>query len=63
MNSPLCGAKSWQLRRSIRELCQQQGVELVEGHAMPEHVHLCLSMPPKFSVANTVNWLRVSKRA
>ena len=38
--------------RIIRELCNQQGVELVEGHAMPDHVHLCLSIPPKFSVAN-----------
>jgi putative transposase len=51
-----------QLRRSIgriiRELCQQQGVELAEGHAMPDYVHLCLSSPPKFSVANTVGWLK-----
>ena len=51
-----------QLRRSIgriiRELCQQQGVELVEGHAMPDHGHLCLSSPPKYSVANTGGWLK-----
>jgi putative transposase len=51
-----------QLRRSIgrilRELCQQQGIELVEGHAMPEQVHLCLSIPPKYSVANTVGFLK-----
>lgn len=44
--------------RIIRELCQQQEVELVEGHAMPDHVHLCLSIPPKYSVANTVGWLK-----
>ena len=30
----------------LRELCQQKGVELVEGHARPDHVHLCLSIPP-----------------
>ena len=51
-----------QLRRSIgrilRELCRQQGVELVEGHTMPDHVHLCLSIPPKYSVAHTVGWLK-----
>ena len=51
-----------QLRRSIgriiRERCQHQGVELVEGHAMPDHVHLCLSMPPKYRVANTVGMLK-----
>ena len=50
------------LRRNIgkllRELCQQHDVELVEGHAMPDHVHLCLSIPPKFSVANTVGFLK-----
>ena len=50
------------LRRDIgsilRELCQQFGVELVEGHAMPDHVHLCLSIPPKYSVAYTVGRLK-----
>jgi putative transposase len=44
--------------RIIRELCNQQGVELVYGHAMPDHVHLCLSIPPKFSVANTVGFIK-----
>jgi putative transposase len=50
------------LRREIgkilRELCQQQGVKNVGGHAMPDHIHLCLSIPPKFSVANTVGFLK-----
>ena len=50
------------LRRQIggilRELCQQHGVEIVEGHAMPDHIHLRLSIPPKFSVANTVGFLK-----
>ena len=51
-----------QLRKEIggvlRELCRQEGVELVEGHAMPDHVHLCLSIPPKYSVAHTVGFLK-----
>lgn len=42
----------------LRELCKQAGVELVEGHAMSDHVHLCLSIPPKYSVANTVGFLK-----
>ena len=50
------------LRRNIggllRELCRQHGVELVEGHAMADHIHLCLSIPPKYSVANTVGFLK-----
>lgn len=44
--------------RILRELCDQQGVGLVEGHAMADHVHLCLSVPPKFSVAHTVGFLK-----
>jgi putative transposase len=51
-----------QLRKGVgeilRELCRQHGVELAEGHAMGDHVHLCLSIPPKFSVANTVGFLK-----
>ena len=50
------------LRRNIggvmRDLCRQHGVELVEGHAMADHIHLCLSIPPKYSVANTVGFLK-----
>jgi putative transposase len=44
--------------RILRELCAQHGVELVEGHASADHVHMCLSIPPKFSVANTVGFLK-----
>ena len=50
------------LRRQIgpilRDLCRQRGVELVEGHAMPDHIHLCLSIPPKYSVAYTIGFLK-----
>ena len=51
-----------QLRKRVgpilRELCEQRGVELIEGHTMPDHVHMCLSIPPKFSVAHTVGFLK-----
>jgi putative transposase len=51
-----------QLRKGIgeilRSLCRQHGVELVEGHALADHVHMCLAIPPKFSVANTVGFLK-----
>ena len=42
----------------MRELCRQQGVELVEGHAMPDHIHLLFMIPLKYSVANTVGFLK-----
>jgi putative transposase len=53
---------SGRLRRQIgailRELCRQRGVELVEGNAMPDHIHLCLSIPPKYSVAYVIGFLK-----
>ena len=42
----------------LKDLCGQFGVDLVEGHAMSEHIHLCLSVPPKYSVANTIGFLK-----
>lgn len=50
------------LRREVgkvlRELCRRFELELVEGHVMPDHVHMCLSIPPKYSVANAVGKLK-----
>ena len=31
---------------------------MLEGHSMPDHIHLCLSIPPKFSVAHTIGFLK-----
>jgi putative transposase len=51
-----------QLRRRVgeilRELCQQRGIDLLEGKAMPDHVHMLLSVPPKFSIAHTIGYLK-----
>jgi len=44
--------------RILRELCQQRGVELLEGHTMSDHVHMCVSIPPKYSVAHTIGFLK-----
>jgi putative transposase len=42
----------------FRELCRRFEIELVEGHVMADHVHMCLSVPPKFSIAHTVGKLK-----
>jgi putative transposase len=54
----LYGKLRTRIGRILRELCDQRGVALVEGKAMPDHVHMCLSIPPKFSVAHTVGFLK-----
>ncbi len=42
----------------LRDLCKQKGIELLEGHAVSDHVHLCLSIPPKYSVSYAVGFLK-----
>jgi putative transposase len=42
----------------LRDLCRQRGVELIEGKAKPDHIHMCLSIPPKFSVAFLIGFLK-----
>ena len=42
----------------LRELCRQRGIELLQGNAMPDHIHMCLSIPPKFSVSFTLGFLK-----
>ena len=42
----------------IRGLCEQKGVELLEGHLMADHIHMCLRIPPKFSIAFFLGFLK-----
>ena len=38
------------IRNILKDLCNYKGVEIIEGHLMPDHVHMLVSMPPKMSV-------------
>ena len=42
----------------LGELCRQKGIEIVEAHAMSDHIHMCLSVPPKYSIAMVVGYLK-----
>jgi putative transposase len=42
----------------LRLLAKQKTVEVLEGHAMPDHIHMMLSIPPKYSVAMIIGFLK-----
>ena len=42
----------------LRDLCRQKGVGLVEGKAMSDHIHMLVSVPPKYSIAMTIGYLK-----
>ena len=50
------------LRRHLgeifRELAKQKESQVVEGHLRGDHVHMCLSIPPKYAVSNVVGYIK-----
>lgn len=51
-----------QLRRDIgkilRKLCEMKEVEIIEAHAMPDHIHMLVRIPPKLSVSGFMGFLK-----
>ena len=43
----------------LRQLCQQKGIEIIEAEACPDHIHMLLSIPPKYSVSQIMGYLIV----
>ena len=42
----------------LRELCRQKEISLLEGNAAVDHIHVLLSVPPKYSIAMTIGYLK-----
>ena len=42
----------------LRQLCHQKGVEILEAEACPDHIHMLLSIPPKYSVSQIMGYLK-----
>lgn len=42
----------------FHRLCSYKGVETIEGHLMPDHVHMLVSIPPRISVASFLGDLK-----
>lgn len=42
----------------LRQLCNYKGVEIIEGHLMIDHIHMLVSIPPKYSVSQFMGYLK-----
>lgn len=42
----------------FRDLANQREVEILEGHLLPDHVHMCMSIPPKYPVSGVVGFMK-----
>ena len=46
------------IQQIIRDLCKWKGIEIIEGHMMPDHIHLLLSIPPKYSISQIMGYIK-----
>lgn len=46
------------IRDILKQLCAYKGVEIIEGHLMPDHIHMLVSIPPKMSVSSFMGYLK-----
>ena len=47
-----------EIGKVFRDLCRQFGIDLVEDHAMTDHVHMCLGIAPQYAVAEAIGRLK-----
>ena len=54
----LYGRVKTRVGQILRELAAQKEIEVLEGHLLADHVHMCLRVPPKYSIAHTIGFLK-----
>ena len=42
----------------LRQLCQQKGIEIIEAELCRDHIHMLVSIPPKYSVSQIMGYLK-----
>ena len=42
----------------LRRLCEQKGIEIIEAEICPDHIHMLVSIPPKYSVSSIMGYLK-----
>ena len=47
-----------ELRTILQRLCKYKGIEIIEGNLCVDHVHMCLAIPPKYTVSTIVGYLK-----
>ena len=54
----LFGQTRRQLGPIFHALARQKECQIIEGHLMPDHVHICIEIPPKYAVASVIGYLK-----
>lgn len=46
------------VRELVREICRSRDIIIVKGHIRPDHIHLLLSVPPKYSPSQVIQAIK-----
>lgn len=46
------------IREIVKKLCEFKKVSIIEGSVCPDHIHLCVKIPPKLSVSEFMGYLK-----
>src|SRR5947209_1348039 len=64
-STTLCSCPNGGARRSLARradnlgtMARQKECQIIEGHLMPDHVHMCIMIPPKHPVASVIGFLK-----
>ena len=54
----LYGVVKRELGEVFHRLAEQKGCKIEEGHIMPDHVHMLISIPPKYAISSIVGYIK-----
>ncbi len=52
------GSKRLEIVKILKELCRWKEVEILEGEACPDHIHILVKIPPKISISGFMGFLK-----
>ena len=44
--------------KMLRKLCEYKEIEIIEAEACPDHIHMLISVPPKYSISQIMGYLK-----
>ena len=51
-------SKRLEIGQILRQLCEWKGIVIIEAEVCPDHIHMLIEIPPKFSVSSVMGFLK-----
>ncbi|MCI7342356.1 MAG: IS200/IS605 family transposase [Fusobacterium necrophorum] len=52
------GKMKVEIGKILRKLCERKGIEIIAAECCPDHIHMLIRIPPKYSVSEIVGYLK-----